>query len=36
MRAWEVERESLTWGAYQCYGDPGFSLDVDVGSHRRP
>ena len=24
--AWETERRSLTWGAYQCYGDPGFSL----------
>ncbi len=24
--AWETERRSLTWGAYQCYGDPGFCL----------
>ena len=26
--AWEHAPHSLTWGAYQCYGDPGFSLAV--------
>ena len=27
--------ESNTWGAYQCYGDPGFRLLMDVGVRRR-
>jgi tetratricopeptide (TPR) repeat protein len=24
--AWSMAKSSLTWGAYQCYGDPGFRL----------
>ena len=24
--AWTTAKRSLTWGAYQCYGDPGFRL----------
>ena len=24
--AWSTAKRSLTWGAYQCYGDPGFRL----------
>jgi tetratricopeptide (TPR) repeat protein len=24
--AWSIAKSSLTWGAYQCYGDPGFRL----------
>jgi tetratricopeptide (TPR) repeat protein len=24
--AWKTAKTSLTWGAYQCYGDPGFRL----------
>jgi hypothetical protein len=24
--AWSAAKGSLTWGAYQCYGDPGFRL----------
>ena len=27
----DSNRASLTWGAYQCYGDPGFRLDVAPG-----
>ncbi len=26
QEAWKKAPHSLTWGAYQCYGDPGFSL----------
>ena len=26
QEAWRKAPHSLTWGAYQCYGDPGFSL----------
>jgi CHAT domain len=31
--AWNTERRSVTWGAYQCYGDPGFCLTTR--SYRR-
>ncbi|HEY8092582.1 MAG TPA: CHAT domain-containing protein, partial [Acidimicrobiales bacterium] len=31
-----VAKESLTWGAYQCYGDPGFRLIArTVSTHYR-
>ena len=26
IAAWSTAKNSLTWGAYQCYGDPGFRL----------
>ena len=26
LAAWSMAKGSLTWGAYQCYGDPGFRL----------
>jgi tetratricopeptide (TPR) repeat protein len=26
IAAWSAANSSLTWGAYQCYGDPGFRL----------
>lgn len=34
-RVWEGFPESNTWGAYQCYGDPAFSLRPGGGSARR-
>jgi hypothetical protein len=35
LEAWSAARGSLTWGAYQCYGDPGFRL-ASRTSGRRP
>ena len=29
------KHESNTWGAYQCYGDPGFRLMMDTGVRAR-
>ena len=34
--AWEVSGGSLTWGAYQCYGDPGFALTSRVRRRATP
>ena len=31
---WRRHRGSNTWGAYQCYGDPGFRLRVGDGGSR--
>jgi hypothetical protein len=33
--AWRVRPMSLTWGAYQCYGDPGFSLTTKSPARTR-
>jgi hypothetical protein len=30
-QTWKLHRESNTWGAYQCYGNPDFRLVVDDG-----
>ncbi len=30
-RTWTLHRETNTWGAYQCYGNPDFRLVVDGG-----
>lgn len=35
MAAWEAKRESNTWAAYQCYGDPDWSWRNEV-STRKP
>jgi tetratricopeptide (TPR) repeat protein len=35
LAAWEAKRESNTWAAYQCYGDPDWSWRNEV-STRKP
>ena len=35
QEAWKKAPHSLTWGAYQCYGDPGFSLAAAATASRR-
>jgi hypothetical protein len=34
--AWSSRPQSLTWGAYQCYGDPGFCLTTKSVRTSRP
>lgn len=34
--AYRSHRHVNTWGAYQCYGDPGFRLRLDRSSRKRP
>ena len=33
---YDSHRNTNTWGAYQCYGDPGFLLHVGTGSTTAP
>ena len=33
---YDSHRNTNTWGAYQCYGDPGFLLHVGTGSTAAP
>jgi hypothetical protein len=33
--AWSAHPGANTWGAYQCYGDPGYRLVRDEAEHRK-
>lgn len=35
LETWENHRDTNTWGAYQCYGDPDYRLWVSEGPARR-
>ncbi len=35
IETWNAHRHTNTWGAYQCYGDPGYRLVRDTGRRQK-